>query len=208
MAWRCWRSAGTTRTSACVAVLVAWFSCVSVQTLSAQTSSLTVFAPERQDYALALDELEVRFDDPRASQAFTLNLPAAATLAGGDSRAPILRATATDSGALVQIARDIEVRNAGVHVDLVLYEAGRSRSDVTRRVLTREVAVLFEPGADAASLIGVVTSARPRRLEGVEGAYVVEAMEPLDAIVLADSLRAMTDVKAAYPLLRARQFLR
>ena len=194
------------------AVVVGLISTGSI-TLHAQTNAraevrLTVRTPHASTFVVALDELHV---DRAASDA--VDAPPAASaasrLASGPRRSTLERIPRTRSlPELASAAREAEDAMPGARADLVLYEAGVPRSAKTRRLLTREVAVVLNPGADVGAALAGIATRGVRSTRGVPHALVVECESPLAALDAAKILSQRGDVRAAYPLLRRLEFLR
>jgi subtilisin-like proprotein convertase family protein/subtilisin family serine protease len=101
-------------------------------------------------------------------------------------------------------ARGTAQRTPGA--DLILYEKGIARTAVTRRFLTKRIAVQLAPGADPTR---IADAARVLLAEtapgGAVGWFVMEASaEPGSALEAAERLRKVPGVRSAQPLL-ARQ---
>jgi len=174
----------------------------------AKTVQMTIHTPDAERVEIALDEIELQRVSQRAG-------PQAAA---GTSHAVFQRETPGGSlftlrGAatvdqLTAYARELEAQNPGARAYLVLYEAGRARNDATRQLLGRDVAVLIDAASTADVVLRPFSGYPTRAVESVSHAYVLEALDPLGALALADQLRATPGVKTAYPLLKRRQFLR
>lgn len=89
----------------------------------------------------------------------------------------------------------------GGEAQLVLYEAGRPRSDASRRILTRKSLVVLEPGADPA-LLG---SGDIRPAPALSNAWIVVAAEPYGALDEAAAFAGRKGVRHAEPLLARQQ---
>ena len=173
---------------------------------------LTIRAPDAERVEVALDEVELQWRDGRGAPQEQIRA------AVGTSRATEQRTTmgatvfAMRDVATIQdvsaVARGLEEQNPGAVAYLVLYEAGRPRSEATRRLLGREVAIMLDDAADAEAMVKILSAFRVRPITSVPRAYVVEAADPMGALALADKLRATPGVKTAYPLLQRRQFTR
>ena len=184
----------------------------AVAPASAQTPAngriITVAAPEPKRFVLALDEVELEWtgagDAAAARDVVSVPRVRAVQREG-------LRATLTiDAGSeqdLSAVRRAAEDANPGTEGRLVLYEEGQPRSERTRHLLTREVAILVDPNVDVAALTTEL-GAEARPVRGVPNAWVVLAKEPLDALRLAETAAGMAGVQLAYPLLRKKQELR
>lgn len=172
---------------------------------------IAVRTPTPQRFEVALDEVEVEWRDERG-QVREGQKPAAAT-----SRTAVQRTkpggtvfSVRETGSvddLRAVARGLEEQNPGAVAYLVLYDAGRPRSEASRQLLGREVAVIFNDAAQAEAILSA-RSAKYRPLKAVAGAYVVEAADALGALALADELDALPEVETAYPLLRRQHFTR
>ena len=87
-------------------------------------------------------------------------------------------------------------------VSLVLYEAGTARNEFTRRLLTRDVLVRLDPGADGERVAAGVGVAALRKLPLSPGWAVACATEPDGALSLAAALHRQAGVLSAEPQLR------
>jgi hypothetical protein len=173
---------------------------------------LIVRTPEPERFEAALDEIELRWRDERGvavEQART---------ATGTSRASVERKTTggaiftvkdiADLTELRDQLREVEAQNPMSVGHIVLYMAGQPRSDVTRRLLGREIAVLLAEGIDRNTVFERLSGVRVTPVAGVPRAYVVEAADPLTALALGDVLRMTPGVETAYALLLKRAFPR
>jgi hypothetical protein len=106
------------------------------------------------------------------------------------------------------VARALEDANPDSHANLVLYVAGQPRNPGTRRVLTREVAVMLRDGADTQSFLDAQQAYDPLAVAGLSNAFVLIAPDPLGAVDLANALRDRPEIAHAYPLLRQQRSLR
>ena len=106
---------------------------------------------------------------------------------------------ALSRGELTTSLNQLERDNAGSEGYLVLYEPGVRRDAAHRLLLTREVAVILGSSGSATEIL---RGRRARPVNGVSGAYVVEAADPLDSIALSAELRRQPSVQDAYPLLK------
>src|SRR3972149_8177373 len=113
-----------------------------------------------------------------------------------------------DQADLSARAKALQAANPGADYYLVLYEPGRPRTKATRRLLTRAVALLLDPGTSPQGVLAGLPGGGLRAVPGVADGYVVEAAEPLAAVELADELRRGGGVRNAYPLLKRQQFPR
>jgi hypothetical protein len=171
---------------------------------------ITVAAPEPKRFVLALDEIELEWTGAADAAAVAAREVVSVPRVRAIQREG-LRATLTiDAGSeqdLSAVRRAAEDANPGAEGRLVLYEEGEPRSDRTRHLLTREVAILVDPSVDVDALtteLGV--EARPVR--GVPNAWVLLAKGPLDALRLAETAAGTAGVQLSYPLLRKKQELR
>jgi subtilisin-like proprotein convertase family protein/subtilisin family serine protease len=124
-------------------------------------------------FDIAADELEVRGRAPRSG-----------------------RVTITPEPGLTSLHALARQRLAqGEETCLVLYEAGATRSPVTRRVLTRQVVVQLAPGVDpTVALAGLPEAAKPAALTCAPGFYLVTSRDPAGAPALAQVLRGRRGV--------------
>jgi hypothetical protein len=178
----------------------------------AQSSiQLTIRAPEVMRFDLALDEVELQWTSERPDAG------APSRAARGTAQASVVSATpggnrfssvARTQPELTSIARSLEAQNPGSRAYLVLYEAGQSRQESSRRLLGTEVAVLLTDDANLSQLQTTLAPFNPRLAEAVPRAFVVEAADPLGSLELAAQLSRIPGVKTAYPLLRQRMYPR
>jgi hypothetical protein len=171
---------------------------------------VTIHAPHPQQFEVALDEAELDWS----------RVPGAKHQAPARQAAPSDRATIVETDAvrarvafppamtlreLSAQAASLQAVNPGAEAQLVLYEPGQPKSKATRRLLTREVGLILDPGEDPHAAVAGLSVAALRPVPGVKNGYVVDAQDPLAALDLADALRQRPGVREAYPLLR-RQF--
>jgi len=174
---------------------------------------VTIHAPQPQRLELALDEVELDWSrDPSTRAGAPGTSPVAiagTTIVERDGRRAVV-AVPRQAGALdlLQVARALEAANPDAEAHLVLYEPGLPRGTATRRLLTREVSLLLDPGKDPAPVLAGFPVGGVRAVRGVPGAYVVDAGDPLAALDLADALRGRPGVRAAAPLLKRLRFPR
>jgi hypothetical protein len=167
--------------------------------------TVTVPTPEPQRFEVALDEVELRWttERPPGDQPRTPDQAIEATVERATPAGAVISArnlmTLEDVN---RAAREIERSNPGSAAFLVLYEPDRQRSESTRRLLGREVAVILTDTTDPTAFLATLDGLTARPLPAVPRAYVVEAADPLDALAVADRLRASPGVRTAYALLR------
>jgi hypothetical protein len=174
--------------------------------------ALTVRLPELTTVEVALDEIELQWRDERGAR---LEETRAAT---GTWRADVRRVAAGQTVFAIRavaalpelsaIAKELEDLNPGSAAHLVLYERGRARSEASRMLLGREVALLLDELTSSSVVLDALRAFRVQAVPSVSRAYVVEAADPLGALALADRLRATPGVETAYPLVQRRQFSR
>ena len=167
---------------------------------------LTISSPEPKQYELALDESAIDWNRSTGESARAV-LPDGAVLVekpGSPTVLSISRVTSADQ--LADVTQAFEAANPGATAHLVLYEAGRPRTEASRRLLTREVALLLDDDRDPGELVRSVVNGVPRPIPGVPRAFVIEADDPLAALGVADALRLLPGVRNAYPLLRRQLF--
>jgi len=95
-------------------------------------------------------------------------------------------------------------KQTGEEVELVLREHVDNQRHGVPRILTREILVTVEPGADLAALLGNDATAR-RAGDGLDHMYLVRATDSPSALDLALRLRATRGIRAAEPLLARQQ---
>jgi hypothetical protein len=172
---------------------------------------ITILTPRQQEFELALDEVEMDWGRTPGAKARALGRQAnpagvARIVDSGDVRAraefpPVANVTELEARAAA-----LRAANPGAEVHLVMYEPGRTRSKATRRLLTREVGLLLEPGESPQQAVAGLPVTDVRPVAGVSGGYVVDATDSFAALDLADALRQRSGVRSAYPLLR-RQYV-
>lgn len=173
--------------------------------------ALTIATPEPQRFVLALDEVELDWSGAADRAAGTLRT---VTPVDGvreirrDGQRAMLRLTAASEPDLLAISRAAETANPGAEAHLVLYTEGEPRSELTRHLLTREVAIVVDRGVDLASLLAQLGVDQVRAVGGVPNAWVIRAKAPLESLRLAETAAALSGVRLAYPLLRKNQQLR
>jgi subtilisin-like proprotein convertase family protein len=112
---------------------------------------------------------------------------------------------AADSLAVLRRRAAAVAAATGEETELVLYEAGQERNRYTRRVLTRQVLVLVQPGTDPAALAAAAGAAAAESFGFAPEHYLFSATEAGGALDLADRLRALPGVESADPLLARQQ---
>ena len=174
---------------------------------------ITIHAPHPERLEFALDEIGLDWGGhPGASE----RVPAqsVALVAG-------TRLLATEGGTLAlvgfprvarpedlsPIATALEAANPGAEAHLVLYVPSHPKSKASRGLLTRQVGLILEQGADPGSVTAGLAVVSIRRAS-VSGGYVLDAENPLAALSLADLLRQRSGVKIAYPMVRRFVFHR
>lgn len=101
----------------------------------------------------------------------------------------------------IRVHAELLARTTGQEVELVLYQAGQPRNELTRRVLTRQVLVHLAPGMDAAALATANGAASKGELSFSPGYHVFEAPAPGGSIALAAAIQGRPGVHSAEPLL-------
>jgi subtilisin family serine protease/subtilisin-like proprotein convertase family protein len=89
----------------------------------------------------------------------------------------------------------------GKERDLVLYEAGKDRTQYTRRILTRKVLVQLAPDADVTRLARDLGAKDCMEVPYAPGFVIVECAGPGDSLRLAQELGARPETRAAHPML-------
>lgn len=103
------------------------------------------------------------------------------------------------SAEAVRLHAELLAQTLGQEVELVLYEAGKPRSDATRRVLTRRVTAKLTPGASPAAVAAALGAASHGELSYARGNYVFEAPTAAGALALVEGMRAHPEVVAVEP---------
>jgi len=206
--------------AACLLVVVAAFVGVVTGGVEAKDPKrprlgpmITIHSPEPRQLELALDEMELDWShDPGArarGPAQAAQEVHGARLAARDGvRAIYTLSGVSDKAALRAMAASLSGANPGAEPHVVLYEPGVPESLSSRVVLGREVSLLLKPGETAAAVLAGQSVGAIRQVPGVPGGFVVEAQDPLDALDLADTLRAHPAVTSATPILRRMFFPR
>jgi hypothetical protein len=200
------------RATAVVAVTFLWSFEPSTKAQSPSATAgveLTIRTPAAERFELALDEVELQWTTEGAARA---NAPAETprTIAQRRTTGGVVfsvRAIPTVSE-LERALRELEGRNPDAKGHLVLYEADRPRTEASRRLLGREIAVILTTVANPTVVFKGLSPALVRPLQSVPRAYIVEAADPLSALTLADTLRSAPGVATAYPLLQRVQYAR
>lgn len=174
-------------------------------------SLIAIYAPEKELFELALDELDLDWSRTGLAKGAAQPAPAAAAGARLDTRdghrATFSVSSVATREQLAAIGGALEDANPGAEVNLILYDAGAPRTAATRRMLTREVAIVFQD-PQATELLSQFAANKPRPIAGVPGGYLLEAADPVQALYLAEELRGDATVKNAYPLIKRQQFAR
>ncbi|MBI4638791.1 MAG: hypothetical protein HY727_20835 [Candidatus Rokubacteria bacterium] len=174
---------------------------------------VTIHAPNPAQLEVSLEEIELDWSaDPasrgRVPAASAVEVASARLTASADLRAVFSLTGMRDLGDLRTMARALEAVNPGARGHLVVYEPGQDRTPGARQVLTREVAFLLEDGYGPAAVLAGLARGPAREVRSVRGGYVVEAVDPVAALDLADALRQRPGVTSAYPLLKRLRFPR
>lgn len=102
-------------------------------------------------------------------------------------------------------AEAARTRAVALKGDLVVYEAGKPRSESTRRIARRQIAARLQPGADS----HVIAAATGLRVIGAHpsaaGFILFEATDSGAALTSSETLRARADVVSAEPQLARQQ---
>jgi hypothetical protein len=173
---------------------------------------IIIHTPHPEQLEIALDEVELEWIDSGDKTSVAAKSPIV-TYGSRVVRSEPARAVVAISGIaspmdLSMMAASLKAANPGAEAHLVLYEPGLPRNAATRRLLTREVGVVLEPGEDPQSLLTGISAGSVRSVPGVPGGYVVDASDPIGALNLADALRRRPGVRSAYPLLKRAYFPR
>src|SRR5437016_10419829 len=94
----------------------------------------------------------------------------------------------------VRAQAGVLARALGKEVRLVLYRQGSTRTEFSRRILTRDVLVQLEPGVDARTLAEASGAKLNRVFDALPGHYLFEASEAGGALLLAEALQAKPGV--------------
>ena len=169
---------------------------------------ITVYAPHPEQFELALDEIALDWGSHSGAPA-----QSAIAIAGTRvmEREAVLAWFAVTRAAspvdLLTVARALKAANPGADAHLVLYVPGHPKDKASRKLLTRQVGLILEPGVDPLNVLAGLpfVSIQPA---AVSGGYVIEAEDPLAALTFAEGLRDRPGVKHAYPVIRHRVFPR
>lgn len=150
--------------------------------------------------AAADKKAEFEIVDSGAKRRFELALDEVSERQADGKSAVVKGAKAAGLAEMKQKARAAEAAS-GRQQDLVLYEAGKPRSEATRRIVTRKVLVKAGDGFDAAAakqLAGAESFERPAYAPG----HVIFIFKGAgDSITKAEELRLLPGVLSAEPLL-------
>lgn len=167
---------------------------------------ITIHTPHPEQLEIALDEIELEWtasgDETSVAAKSPIVTYGSRVVKSEPTRAIIGVSWVTSPIDLPMIAGSLKAANPGAEAHLILYEPGFPRNAATRRLLTREVGVVLDPGEDPQRLLADVPLASIRSIAGVPGGYVVEANDPMAALNLADAIRGRPGVRSAYPLLK------
>ena len=90
-------------------------------------------------------------------------------------------------------------RATGQEVELVLYEAGKPRTEATRRILTRQVLAKLTPGANPVAVAAAVAAVSRGELSYARGNFVFESPMLGGALALTEALRVHAEVVSVEP---------
>ncbi|HUR45844.1 MAG TPA: hypothetical protein VMZ27_08235, partial [Candidatus Saccharimonadales bacterium] len=105
-----------------------------------------------------------------------------------------------DPEAVRQQARSLG-RSTGLEYELVLYPKGVARTKFNRRILTKDVLVHLEPGADPGLLAVAVGARFKRSFDFLPNHFFISTTETGEALALAEYLRSQPGVISAEPQL-------
>ncbi|MBK8091267.1 MAG: S8 family serine peptidase [Verrucomicrobiaceae bacterium] len=108
---------------------------------------------------------------------------------------------AKNLGEMCQLAREAEAAAGGGAHDLILYEAGKPRTEATRRVLTRQVLLRVGEGFDASLALKAVGGLKVEKPTFAPGYVLLTVRGAGEALTQLDALRRMPGVLAAEPQL-------
>lgn len=196
-------------TTACLAWLLLW----QADALSAKEPKrpvagplITIRTPHPEQFEIALDEIELEWRDPRKKQITAPETPimvyGARLIDAEVSRAVVAVSDISSPEDLSAMTISLKAANPGAEAHLVLFEPGLPRTRSTRRLLTREVGVLLEQGVDPHTLLMDLPADTVRSVPGVPEGYVIETVDPMAALAVADALQQRRGVRSAYPLLK------
>lgn len=90
--------------------------------------------------------------------------------------------------------------------DLVLYQAGKKRTPLTRRVLTRQILVTLDPGADIAAIAEHTGATQLQKPSYSENHLILTFANAGDSLAKLPLLEGVPGVTASEPLLAKRRF--
>jgi hypothetical protein len=175
------------------------------QGASGPTAEIVIPTPEPRPFVLALDEIELDWTGARRAggkePSAPASVPGTKVLGHERQRTRIRVEAAKTLKALDKALAETQAVNPGARGEMVVYEAGRARTEVNRQLLTSNVAVIL---GDGVVLKSVLARAKMARAEVTEapGGYVIRCETPLAAIEIARELGGIEGVKHAYPLLK------
>lgn len=164
-------------------------------------------------FELALDEIELDWgEDPqvtgKAPAPSALEAAGAQLLESAGHRAAFTVSGVTSTAELLKIAADLKTANPGADIRLVLYAQGKPRSEMTRRLLTRQVGLWLKPEGDPMEILSGLALGSVRAVPGTRDGYIVDMPDPFAALDLVHALRAHSRVRTVYPMLAAPTMLR
>jgi hypothetical protein len=171
------------------------------------TVTLIINTPEPHRFELALDEIELDWTerDPNRVLSPAPTAIANTRVALAERTRAVVALTAVGNTATLAARRAaLEASNPGAEAHLVLYELGQ-RTASTRHLLTTRAALILEDPSDPTGALTEYAARNPRPVDGVPGAYTLEATDPLNTLDLAVALRRRAGVRIAYPLLERQQ---
>lgn len=145
----------------------------------------------------------ITIDDAGQPRVFEVMLDEVAVSTPAARRVITAEPKAASVAALKNSAR-LRTKQTGEEAELVLRERVKDQRHGVPRILTRELLVTVEPGADLAALLGNDATAR-RAGDGLDHMYLVRAADSPSALDLALRLRASRGIRAAEPLLARQQ---
>ena len=176
---------------------------VSAQTGQTPTVTITINAPNPEQFDVALDEVELRWPErARPTLAVATRPVPRATVKSTEADRTLLNVATTHSlEQMRSVLQELQTIVPSAVAHLVLYESGKQRSPGSRCLLGREVGVIVDPNADAKRILANAGARNVRALDAVPGGYVVLASDPVATLELATALMASPGVRSAYPLI-------
>jgi hypothetical protein len=177
---------------------------LSGQALPGRDLEIVIQTPERRVFLMALDEIELDWTDATPEQRLgPVAVRSGAEIVEQRRDRMVLRIAGVNSAPrLAELIAEEEAANPGARGRIVLYEPNRPRSPTTRRLLTRDIAVLLEGAVSIDQVLQQVGLSAAQAVPAAAGAFVIRVESPLAAVTTARALASVHGVRTAYPLLQ------